>query len=234
MALLVPEFVPAITASFYLPAVYLAIIVGFIGLTGIAIQKRDIHILILTDIVGLGMLIIVAAVGTDLAEALILPGLVVELAEIMAISEILISREMRKIENAEPMDRARAKKPSIFPFPLHLDMEIMTTAPNFIALVMILYGAFLTGFTGGAVAGGGILFYILSRKARGLPVIVIDGVGGISGIAWCMWIIGFILFFIAPEYWLLSLFMAACGLVLKVASKLGLIGAMMREEYKRE
>lgn len=228
--MLVPDFVPAITASFYIPAIYTAIIVAFIGLMGIAIEKRDIQLLILTDIVGLGMLIIVAAVGTDLAEALILPGLVVELAEILAISEILISREMRKIE-AKTGDDINT---SVLPVPLTLDMEIMTTAPNFIALVMLGFGAFLTGFTGGAVAGGGILLYILSRKSRGLPIAVIDGIGGISGIAWCLWIIGFALFFVTPELWLLSLFMAACGLVLKVASKIGLIGTMMREEYKRE
>lgn len=234
MVVLVPDVVPAITASLYHPAVYVALIVGFIGLTGLAIQKRDIHVLILTDIVGLAMLIVVAAVGTDLAEALILPGLVVELAEILAISEILMSREMRKIENKVPSDRVNYQKPSVFPMPLVLDMEIMTTAPTFIALTMILFGAFLTGFTGGAVAGGGIVFYILSKKARGLPIAVIDGVGGISGIAWCLWIVGFVLFFVAPQYWLLALFMAACGLVLKVASKLGLIGAMMREEYRRD
>ncbi|MDL2247051.1 DUF2105 family protein, partial [Methanobrevibacter sp. OttesenSCG-928-K11] len=60
----------------YLPAIYAGLIVGFIGLMAIAMEKRDIHILILTDIVGLAMLIIVGAVGTDLAEALILPGLV--------------------------------------------------------------------------------------------------------------------------------------------------------------
>ncbi|BBL61297.1 membrane protein [Methanobrevibacter arboriphilus] len=234
MVTLVPEVVPAITASLYLPALYVAIIVGFVGLTGIAIQKRDIHILILTDLVGLAMLIVVAAVGTDLAEALILPGLVVELAEIMAISEILISREMRKAENSVPKDRTITEKPSVFPLPLSLDMEIMKTAPNFIALVMILFGAFLTGFTGGAVAGGGILFYMMCKKARGLPVFVIEGVGAISGISWCLWIVGFVLFFLAPQYWLLSLFMAACGLVLKVASKLGLIGSILTEEYRRE
>lgn len=164
MVTLVPEVVPAITASLYLPALYVAIVIGFIGLTGIAIQKRDIHILILTDLVGLAMLIVVAAVGTDLAEALILPGLVVELAEIMAISEILISREMRKAENSVPKDRTITEKPSVFPLPLSLDMEIMKTAPNFIALVMILFGAFLTGFTGGAVAGGGILFYMMCKR----------------------------------------------------------------------
>ncbi|WP_297898459.1 EhaG family protein [Methanobrevibacter sp.] len=234
MVTLVPEVVPAITASLYLPALYVAILVGFIGLTGIAIQKRDIHILILTDLVGFAMLIVVAAVGTDLAEALILPGLVVELAEIMAISEILISREMRKAENAVPKDRTITEKPSVFPLPLKLDMEIMETAPNFLALVMILYGAFLTGFTGGAVAGGGILFYMMCRKARGLPVFVIEGIGAVSGISWCLWIVGFVLLFLVPQYWLLGLFMAACGLVLKVASKLGLIGSILTEEFRRE
>ncbi|MDR2544680.1 MAG: EhaG family protein [Methanobrevibacter sp.] len=222
--MLVPEFVPEIFCSLYLPAIYTGFIVGFIGLIGIAINKNDIHVLILTDIVGLAMLIIVGAVGTDLAEALILPGLVVELAEIMAISEILISREMRK----------KGKNTSLLPMPLVFDMEIMTTAPNFLSLILIGYGIFLTGFTGGAVAGGGILLYILSRKARGLPILVINGLGAISGIAWCLWIVGFLLFFVNPDFWLLSLFLSACGLLLKVASKMGLIGTLMREEFKRE
>ncbi|MDR3223612.1 MAG: EhaG family protein [Methanobrevibacter sp.] len=222
--MLVPEFVPEIFCSLYLPAIYTGFIVGFIGLIGIAINKSDIHVLILTDIVGLAMLIVVGAVGTDLAEALILPGLVVELAEIMAISEILISREIRK----------KGKTPSILPMPLVFDMEIMTTAPNFLSLILIGYGIFLTGFTGGAVAGGGILLYILSRKARGLPILVINGLGAISGIAWCLWIVGFLLFFVNPEFWLLSLFLAASGLLLKVASKVGLIGVLMREEFKRK
>jgi len=222
--MLVPEFVPEIFCSLYLPAIYTGFIVGFIGLIGIAINKNDIHVLILTDIVGLAMLVIVGAVGTDLAEALILPGLVVELAEIMAISEILISREMRK----------KGKNTSLLPMPLVFDMEIMTTAPNFLSLILIGYGIFLTGFTGGAVAGGGILLYILSRKARGLPILVINGLGAISGIAWCLWIVGFLLFFVNPDFWLLSLFLSACGLLLKVASKMGLIGTLMREEFKRE
>ncbi len=221
---LVPQYVPTFFQSMYTPALYGGLIVAFIALIGIAIQKKDIHILILTDLIGLAMLIVVAAVGTDLAEALVLPGLVVELAEIMAISEILISREMRKI----------GLKKSFIPSDLTLDMEIMTTAPNFIALILIAYGTFLTGFTGGAVAGGGIILYALSRKVRGLPVIVIDGISGISGISWCLWIIGFLLFFVTPQYWLLSLFLAALGLFLKVTSKMGLIGIMMREEFGRK
>ncbi|MBO7731252.1 MAG: DUF2105 family protein, partial [Methanobrevibacter sp.] len=41
-------------------------------------------------------------------------------------------------------------------------------------------------------------------------------------------------FFLMPQYWLLSLFLAALGLLLKVASKIGLIGILMREEYGRK
>jgi len=229
---LIPAYVPSEFISMYLPAIYAGLIVGFIGSMAIAMRREEIHILILTDLIGLAMVFIVSAVGTDLAEALILPGLVVELAETLAISEILISREMHKID-ANPKANL-TKSTSLFPQPFALDMEIMTTAPNFIALVLIAYGIFLTGFTGGAVAGGGIVLYALSKKARGLPVLVIDGLAGVSGISWCLWIIGFVLFFVSPNLWVLSLFLAACGLLLKVASKVGLIGLLMREDIDKE
>ncbi len=228
----IPSHVPAEFVSMYLPAIYGALIVGFIGSMAIALNRRDIHILILTDLIGLAMIIVVSAVGTDLAEALILPGLVVELAETLAISEILLSREMHKIE-ANPRANL-TKSTSLFPQPFALDMEIMTTAPNFIALVLIAYGIFLTGFTGGAVAGGGIVLYVLSKKARGLPVATFDGIAGVSGISWCLWIIGFVLFFVDPSLWVLSLFIVSCGLLLKVASKVGLIGLLMREDIDKE
>ena len=225
-----PLYVPDAFISMYLPAIYAGLIVGFIGTMAIALKREEIHILILTDIVGLAMIFVVSAVGTDLAEALILPGLVVELAE--TFSEILLTREMRKIEQ-DPR-RNLSVSSSLFPQPFALNMEILNTAPNFIALVLIGYGIFLTGFTGGAVAGGGIVLYALSKKARGLPVLMLDGIAGVSGIAWCLWIIGFLLFFVAPQYWLLSLFLAACGLLLKVASKVGLIGLLMREDIDKE
>ena len=225
-------FVPSEFISMYLPAIYVGLIVGFIATMAIAMQKKELHILILTDLVGLAMIFVVSAVGTDLAEALILPGLVVELAETLAISEILLTREMRKIEQ-NPRANLSASS-SIFPQPFSINMEILTTAPNFIALILIAYGIFLTGFTGGAVAGGGIVLYALSKKARGLPILILDGVAGVSGIAWCLWIIGFLLFFVTPQYWLLALFLAACGLLLKVASKVGLIGLLMREDIDRE
>ncbi len=228
----IPSFVPAEFISMYLPAIYAGLIVGFIGSMAIAMRRNEIHILILTDLIGLAMIFVVSAVGTDLAEALILPGLVVELAETLASSEILLSREMHKL-HANPREKL-SKASSLFPQPFALNMEIMTTAPNFIALVLIAYGIFLTGFTGGAVAGGGIVLYALSKKARGMPVLIVEGIAGVSGISWCLWIIGFTLFFIAPGLWLFSLFLAACGLLLKVASKVGLIGLLMREDIDKE
>ena len=223
-SVLVPSVVSPLVVSLYLPAIFTGIFTGLIGLLAITYQKNDLHTLILTDIVGLGMLIIVAAVGTDLAESLILPGLVVELAEILAISEILMSREMRK----------KGKTAELFPMPLSLDMEIMDTAPTFIAVLMIAYGAFLSGFTGGAVAGGGILFYIISKLSRGVPSNTWEGIAGASGIAWCLWLVGFLIFFVAPNYWLLALFLAAFGIFIKVAFKAGLIGVIGREEFKKE
>ena len=229
---MIPPYVPEAFLTMYLPAIYAGLIVGFIGTMAIAMKREEIHILILTDIIGLAMIFVVSAVGTDLAEALILPGLVVELAETLAISEILITREMRIIEQ-DPR-RNLSKSSSLFPQPFALDMEILTTAPNFISLVLIAYGIFLTGFTGGAVAGGGIVLYALSNKARGLPVLALDGIAGVSGISWCLWIIGFLLFFVTPQYWLFALFLVALGLLLKVASKVGLIGLLMREDIDRE
>ncbi len=223
-SVLVPSVVSPIVVSLFIPAVFTGLIVGLIGLMAIAYQKNDLSALILTDIVGVGMLILVAAVGTDLAEALILPGLVVELAEILAISEILLSREMRKT----------GKTAELIPLPVSLDMEIMTTAPAFMAIILIAYGAFLSVFTGGAVAGGGILFYVLSQRVRGVPTDMWEGLAGVSGIAWCLWLVGFLLFFVFPQYWLLALFLAAFGVFIKVAFKAGLIGVMGREEFNKK
>ena len=45
---LIPSHVPAEFISMYLPAIYVELIVGFIGSIAIALNRRDIHILILT------------------------------------------------------------------------------------------------------------------------------------------------------------------------------------------
>ncbi|AIS32140.1 EhaG family protein [Methanobacterium formicicum] len=223
-SVLVPSVVSPIVVSLFVPAIFTGLLVGIIGLMAISYQKNDLSALILTDIVGVGMLIMVAAVGTDLAESLILPGLVVDLAEILAISEILMSREIRK----------KGKDVDLIPLPLKMDMEILTTAPTFLAIILIAYGAFLSGFTGGAVAGGGILVYVLSKRMRGVPSDLWEGVAGVSGIAWCLWLVGFVIFFAFPQFWLLALFLAAFGIFIKVTFKMGLIGVMGREEFKKE
>jgi energy-converting hydrogenase A subunit G len=222
--ILVPDVVSPVVVGLYAPSIFVGIIVALIGLFGISVEKNDLHVLILTDIVGIAMLVFVSAVGTDLAESLILPGLVVELAEILAISEILMSREMRK----------SGKSVDLLPTPLHFDMEILQTAPIFVAIILIAYGAFLSGFTGGVIAGAGILFYALSIKVRGVPSGVWDGLAGVSGLAWCLWLVGFLVLFVFPQYWLLGLMLAAFGVFIKVAFKAGLIGIMNREEFKKE
>lgn len=222
--ILVPDVVSPVVVALYAPAIFVAIIIALIGLFGISVEKNDLQVLILTDIVGVAMLLFVSAVGTDLAESLILPGLVVELAEILAISEILMSREMRKTD----------KEVDLIPTPLNFDMEVIQTAPAFLAIILIAYGAFLSGFTGGAIAGGGILFYVMCQKVRGVPSSIWEGIAGISGLAWTLWLVGFLVLFVFPQYWLLGLMLAAFGVFIKVTFKAGLIGVMNREEFKKE
>ena len=48
----IPQFVPDVFLSMYLPAIYAGLIIGFIGTMAIAMKREEIHILILTDIVG--------------------------------------------------------------------------------------------------------------------------------------------------------------------------------------
>ena len=50
VASIIPQFVPAFYSSMYTTALYGGLIVAFIGLMGIAMEKRDIQVLILTDI----------------------------------------------------------------------------------------------------------------------------------------------------------------------------------------
>jgi energy-converting hydrogenase A subunit G len=47
-----------------------------------------------------------------------------------------------------------------------------------------------------------------------------------SGISWAVWIVAFFIFMFVPEYWLLALFLAAIGILLKVTAKMSLVGTM--------
>ena len=219
--------------SLYHPTILVGFTIGVLSLLAIGFQKDDLHALILTDVIECAMLIIIAGVGTDLAEALILPGLVVSLAELLAVSEVLITRKYLKSKRPKPRSYKLFEE---FKLPLHtgelkynIEMEILKTSPKFLAIVLIAYGAILSGFTGGAVIATGLLFYALSKRALGLDIseelkTMWEGMSALSGIAWALWIFGFIGLFINPDNYLVWLLLAGLGLVIKVGSKLGLIG----------
>ena len=218
-------------------SVFAGFVVGILSIIAISYQRSDIHTLILTDVVECAMLVIIAAVGTDLAEALILPGLVVGLAEFLAVSEILIHRnKLREKERSKKMSKLFeeflvVEEPEIIGKIDHSKMEVLYSASKFISLILVIYGAFLTGFTGGAVMSVGLLFYIFSQGIinRGISSGDIrnfwESISGFSGVMWAFWILfGFIGFYLFPDHYVTFLLIAGGALALKVGSKLGLIG----------
>jgi energy-converting hydrogenase A subunit G len=223
----VPAYVPQIFVNFYPIAIVVAIIIAVIGLSGVILEKNDFQKMLIIQIPILAMYLIVSAVGTDLAEALILPGMVVSLAEILAVSEILVSRELTK-----RVDRGESPRVMKFEYPT-IQMEVLKTALPITSMVFVVYGVILTGFTGGAVAGAGILIYIFVGNVAGFSHKFWEDMAGISGVAYIFWLLGFLIFFLAPQYWLIALFMAGGGITVKVALKLGLLGVLGREEYNR-
>ncbi|MEG3224558.1 MAG: hypothetical protein BME94_03285 [Methanobacteriales archaeon Met13] len=223
----VPTLVPQIFVNFYPIALVIAIIIAVIGLSGVILEKNDFQKMLIIQIPILAMYLIVSAVGTDLAEALILPGMVVSLAEILAVSEILISREFTKRR-----DRGESPRVMNFKYPT-IPMEVLKTALPITSIVFVIYGVILTGFTGGAVAGAGILIYIFVGNVAGFSNKFWEQMAGISGVAYVFWLIGFLIYFLDPNLWLIALFMCGGGIIIKVALKLGLLGILGREEYNK-
>jgi energy-converting hydrogenase A subunit G len=217
-------------------------IVGIFSLYAISRNKSDLHMLLLSDLVECAMLVIIAAVGTDLAEALILPGLVVGMAELLAVSEVLVLRNELKNKNKSiSSKKSKLLEEFIAKEVSHGDvqfskMEVLSTAPKFMAVVLVIYGAILTGFTGGAVIASGLLFYLLSQTVLGNGISLSrlkhswESISGFSGIMWSIWVLfGFVGFFLFPQKYLYFLLIAGCALALKVGSKLGLIGELIRD-----
>lgn len=195
---------------FTLPENYIfGLFIGFICIiivfAAMMREKDDLHRLLLTDLVEILTLVIIALIRTDLAEALILPGLVVGIAEILAMAELYIEKE------------DLVKKPENF-----LNIEIMETAPGILAVVMLIYGIILSGFTGGAVAGLGILFYFLC-KGNNEKTEILETV---SGYAWVAWVVAFIVFMTLPQYWFFAVMLAGTGVFAKVAAKMAIVGTM--------
>ena len=71
----------------------LVLVAGVIAFFALVLEKDDLHRLLLIDLVEIASLGIIALLGTDLAEALILPGLVVGIAELLALSQIYVMKE---------------------------------------------------------------------------------------------------------------------------------------------
>jgi len=186
-----------------------AIICIFISFYALMREKDDLHRLLLTDLIEVIALIAIALLGTDLAEALILPGLVVGVAELTAMSEIYIVKE-KLVREPES----------------YLDIEIMHTAPAIIAVGMLVYGIILSGFTGGAVAGLGMLFYFACKGTEEKTEILEK----VSGYAWVMWVVSFIIFMTLPAYWFFALMLAGTGILAKVAIKISILGTMRKND----
>jgi energy-converting hydrogenase A subunit G len=184
-------------------AAFICIIIAFFSLYQ---ETDDLHRLILTDLAEIMALLLIALVATDLAEALILPGLVVMIAELMALSEIYLVKE------------GIQRKKSSFA----LDIEVMQTAPPILAGILVLYGIILSGFSGGAVAGLGIIFYIACKGSNEQFALIETA----SGYAWVAWIAAFFIFLILPEQWFFAVMIAGGAILVKVMAKFSLIGTM--------
>jgi len=175
-------------------------------------ERDDIHKLLLVDLIETIGLVLVALVATDLAEALVLPGLVVGISELIALAEIYIRKERLFVPRHKP-----------------IRIEVMNTAPPIISFILVIYGIILSGFSGGAVAGLGVVFYFMcighSERFELLETI--------SGYAWAFWIIAFFIFMILPQYWFIAVMISGGAILLKVTTKMALIGTM-RQNYEEK
>ena len=187
-----------------LAVAFIAILVAF---SAIVRERDEIHLLIIVDLIEITGLVVIALLATDLAEALILPGLVVGVAEIMAVSELWLAKE--GLQNVRPVRR--------------LDIEVLHTAPPIIGALLVAYGIFLTGFTGGLIAGLGLALFFLGKSSTTKNFLSSENA---SGYAWVLWVLAFLVFILFPSQWFLALMAASVGIMIKVMAKIGLVGTM--------
>lgn len=196
----------------YSYGIFVVMIAAVIAFFALARERDDLHKLLLIDLVEILSLGIIALLGTDLAEALILPGLTVGIAELLALSQIYCTKE-----------GIREKEVT------GLNIEVITKAdaPLILSIFLVVYGMILSGFTGGAVAGLGLVILFISRSYReDLNLLEMA-----SGISWALWIFAFFIFMFLPAYWFAALMGAAIGILLKVAVKMSLVGTMWGEQH---
>ena len=180
---------------------------GVIAFLALATEGDDLHKLLLLGLVEIPSLGVIALLGTDLAEALILPGLTVGIAEQLALSQIYCTKE-KILQN--PVKG------------LNIEVIAKADAPLIISIFLVGYGLILSGFTGGGVAGLGLVFFFMSRGYREDHNLLEMA----SGISWALWIFSFFVFMFLPQYWFVALMGAAIGILLKVTTKMSLVGTM--------
>jgi len=200
-----------VIGQYYSWGLLVVLIAAVAGFAALAFEKDDLHRLLLIDLVEIPSLGFIALLGTDLAEALILPGLVVGIAELFALSQIYLVKEGLQ-------DRpVRA---------LRIEVVQRSPAPLVLSSILVVYGVILSGFTGGAIAALGLIFLFLAKdSADDLHLLELA-----SGLSWVLWIAAFFVFMFLPEYWYAALMGAAIGILLKVVTKMALIGTTWGEQ----
>jgi len=196
----------------YSYGIFVVMIAAVIAFFALARERDDLHKLLLLDLVEIVGLGVIALLGTDLAEALILPGLTVGIAELLALSQIYCTKEgIREM----PVKG------------LNIEVIAKADAPLILSIFLVTYGMILSGFTGGAVAGLGLVILFISRSYReDLNLLEMA-----SGISWALWIFAFFIFMFLPEYWFVALMGAAIGILLKVTVKMSLVGTMWGQQH---
>lgn len=196
----------------YSDGIFIVMVAAVIAFFALARERDDLHKLLLIDLVEIISLGIIALLGTDLAEALILPGLTVGIAELLALSQIYCTKERIRDHPVKG---------------LNIEVIAKADAPLIISVFLVVYGMILSGFTGGGVAGLGLVFLFISRSYReDLNLLEMA-----SGISWALWIFSFFIFMFLPAYWFVALMGAAIGILLKVTVKMSLVGTMWGEQH---
>jgi energy-converting hydrogenase A subunit G len=192
--------------------IFIVMIAAVIAFLALARERDDLHKLLLIDLVEILSLGVIALLGTDLAEALILPGLTVGIAELLALSQIYCTKEGIRSNPITGLD---------------IEVIVKADAPMILSIFLVVYGMILSGFTGGAVAGLGLVVLFISRSYReDLNLLEMA-----SGISWALWIFAFFIFMFLPGFWFVALMGAAIGILLKVTVKMSLVGTMWGEQH---
>ncbi|WP_373839200.1 EhaG family protein [Methanospirillum sp.] len=191
--------------DFYQAGLFCTLVCVAISFVALLRERDDIHKILIVDLVETTGLVLICLVATDLAEALILPGLVVGISELLMLTELYIRKENLPIPSFKP-----------------IKIEVMRTAPPIITFVLVVYGIILSGFSGGAVAGIGLVFYFLCKGYEER----FELLETISGYAWALWIVAFFIFMILPQAWLIAVMLSGGAILIKVTAKMALIGTM--------